>query len=306
MEQRKFFQSIREHLALPAVSICLLFASQAVTAGSENLAAKSVAGKPARGETAYPAGNIAIDADSPRRSAGRQHSSKSRLKPLIEDAAQQYGVEQTLVHAVIAAESAYNSNAVSRAGAIGLMQVMPATAADYGVTDPNALFDPKVNIKTGTRHLKRLLDKYGNDYGRAIMAYNAGEGVVDRTGSNVRYPETLDYTETVVRRYRKFGGRRSTEATRKQIAGLRRTNAGSKRTNADSNGSDDRDNHLNSALLPKTGPSLRNRAPESWTSKVSQQRTAITALQPWREKRTGSRPAIDPAIRFRRPLTSRN
>jgi len=147
---------------------------------------------------------------------------KKTLKPLIDGTAKKYGVERELVHAVVAAESAYNAHAVSRAGAIGLMQVMPRTAADYGVSDPAALFDPKVNVKTGTRHLKRLLSKYKNDYGRVIMAYNAGEGTVDRTNSNVTYAETLNYTAAVIRNYRRNGGKHPTEAAMKKVAMLKK------------------------------------------------------------------------------------
>ena len=147
--------------------------------------------------------------------------SKAKIKPLIEGAARQYGVESQLLHAVVAVESAYNAHAISRAGAIGLMQVMPATAADYGVTDPGELFDPAINIRTGTRHLKRLLRKYKSDYGRVIMVYNAGEGVVDRTNSNVTYAETLDYTEAVIHRYRRNGGTQPTDSALKKVAMLR-------------------------------------------------------------------------------------
>ena len=148
--------------------------------------------------------------------------SRGEIVPLIDRTADQLGVERALVHAVVAAESAYNPNAVSRAGAVGLMQVMPATAGDYGVGSSDALFDPKTNIRTGVRHLKRLLDKYGNDYGRAIMAYNAGEGVVDRTNSNVTYAETLDYTEAVIRHYRGNGGTQPTDEAVRKVGTLRR------------------------------------------------------------------------------------
>lgn len=148
--------------------------------------------------------------------------SRGEFAPLIDRTADQLGVERALVHAVVAAESAYNPNAVSRAGAVGLMQVMPATAGDYGVGSSDALFDPKTNIRTGVRHLKRLLDKYGNDYGRAIMAYNAGEGVVDRTNSNVTYAETLDYTEAVIRHYRGNGGTQPTDEAVRKVGTLRR------------------------------------------------------------------------------------
>lgn len=172
-------------------------------------------------ETAEPKA-LATPPDKPR-------PSKKALKPLIDRTAKQFGVERELVHAVVAAESAYNAHAVSHAGAIGLMQVMPRTAADYGVTDAKALFDPKVNVKIGTRHLKRLLGKYKNDYGRVIMAYNAGEGTVDRTNSNVTYAETLNYTAAVIRNYRRNGGKRPTEAAMNKVVALKKISGSGKR-----------------------------------------------------------------------------
>jgi hypothetical protein len=154
-------------------------------------------------------------------SRGATGVSRAELEALIDRMASRHGVERALVRAVVAAESAFDAQAVSRAGAVGLMQVMPATAVDYGVTRRDALFDPKVNVATGIRHLKRLLGKYGDDYGRVIMAYNAGEGVVDRTNSNVTYIETLNYTEAVIRHYRKNGGSRSMDQTLQKVRALR-------------------------------------------------------------------------------------
>jgi len=168
------------------------------------------------------------DMAQPEGAGAGQGSSRAEVASLIERTAKQLNVEVALVHAVVAAESAYNPRAVSHAGAVGLMQIMPATAADYGVTSPEALFDPSINIKTGVRHLKRLLEKYDNDYGRAIMAYNAGEGVVDRTNSNVTYAETLDYTDAVVRHYRRNGGTQSTDEVVRKVATLRRLSYGGK------------------------------------------------------------------------------
>ena len=147
---------------------------------------------------------------------------RASLEKLVSAAAERHGVELALVKAVVAAESAYDPQAVSRAGARGLMQVMPATAADYGVADQERLFDPETNLDTGTRHLKRLLAKYKNDYGRAIMAYNAGEGVVDRTGSMVTYAETLSYTEAVIRHYRRQGGTKPTDEALAKVRQLRK------------------------------------------------------------------------------------
>ena len=154
------------------------------------------------------------------------------------------------MHAVVSAESAYNPKAVSSAGAIGLMQVMPATAGDYGVSDSSALFDPRVNVSTGVRHLKRLLRKYRNDYGRVIMAYNAGEGVVDRTDSNVTYAETLSYTEAVVRRYRKLGGTQPTDAVLRKVSALRGRRGQAKQNLTPPSESDP------ALILPKVSPSL--------------------------------------------------
>jgi soluble lytic murein transglycosylase-like protein len=164
----------------------------------------------------------------PARAKSGPKTAGGEVASIIDRTARQHGVEVALVHAVVAAESAYNPNAVSQAGAVGLMQVMPATAADYGVISADALLDPSVNIKTGVRHLKRLLDKYGNDYGRAIMAYNAGEGVVDRTNSNVTYTETLNYTDAVIRHYRRNGGTQPTQEASRKVASLRRISYGGK------------------------------------------------------------------------------
>lgn len=173
-------------------------------------------------------GALAPDASnpSPARSSlpkppGGARPSRDQVQSMITEVARQYGVERQLVAAVVAAESNYNAHAVSPVGAVGLMQVMPATAADYGVDSHAALFDPKTNLKTGTRHLKRLLSKYQNDYGRVIMAYNAGEGVVDRTNSNVTYRETLDYTESVIHHYRRNGGIQATQGALVKVRALR-------------------------------------------------------------------------------------
>jgi hypothetical protein len=152
---------------------------------------------------------------------GGVRPSRDQVHAMIDQVAQQYGVERQLVRAVVTAESNFNAHAVSRVGAVGLMQVMPATAGDYGVTSSAALFDPLTNLRTGTRHLKRLIDKYKGDYGRVIMAYNAGEGVVDRTNSNVTYQETLNYTEAVIRSYRHNGGTGATEGALTKVRTLR-------------------------------------------------------------------------------------
>jgi len=130
-------------------------------------------------------------------------SNKQRFTPLIERTAKRYGVEAALVHALIKVESNYNPDAVSRAGAIGLMQLLPGTAADYGVESREALFDPALNVRAGTRHLKRLLKKYKN-ISRALAAYNAGEGSAVRFRRTGAYTETRKYTVSVIRYYQKY------------------------------------------------------------------------------------------------------
>lgn len=136
-------------------------------------------------------------------------ANKRALTPLIRTIAEKRGVDPDLVHAVIAAESGYNPTAVSPKGAVGLMQIMPATAADYGVTAHEQLLDPGTNVRTGTRHLKRLLDKY-KSVGHAVMAYNAGEGALDRAGLALDYPETRAYTLRVLGNYWRSKGRAPT------------------------------------------------------------------------------------------------
>ena len=128
---------------------------------------------------------------------------KKQFNALVNRVAKRYGLDAALVHAVIKVESNYNPKAVSHKGAIGLMQVMPATAQDYGVTRRDALFDPEINVKTGTRHLKRLLKKYKN-ISHALEAYNAGEGVTAAFRRSGAYNETRKYVVRVIRYYQKY------------------------------------------------------------------------------------------------------
>lgn len=208
--------------------IALLFLLPLIDAASAG-PAQSAAEAPPLGSQDGPASAVLASPVGPDRPAQRTlpsppaggRPSRAQVQEMITEVARQYGVERPLVQAVVAAESNYNAHAVSPAGAVGLMQVMPATAGDYGVDSVHALFDPKTNLKTGTRHLKRLLEKYDDDYGRVIMAYNAGEGVVDRTNSNVTFRETLDYTEAVINNYRRNGGTRPTQAALVKVHSLR-------------------------------------------------------------------------------------
>ena len=119
----------------------------------------------------------------------------------IASAADRNGVDERLVHAVIQVESNYASNARSPKGAIGLMQLMPATAARFGAESVESLFDPRVNVDIGVRYLRELLDRFGRT-DLALAAYNAGEGAVMRHGYQIPpYRETQDYVRKVRRLY---------------------------------------------------------------------------------------------------------
>jgi len=112
---------------------------------------------------------------------------------IIDMMSVRHGVDPTLVAALIEVESAYQADARSPKGAMGLMQLMPATARQYAVSDP---FDPMANIEAGTKHLRSLLDRY--DVSSALAAYNAGEGPVRRFGGVPPYPETRHYVEKIM------------------------------------------------------------------------------------------------------------
>lgn len=116
----------------------------------------------------------------------------------IIEASNRYGVPDRLVTAVIRAESGFNPRAVSRKGAQGLMQLMPATASNLGVRNS---FDPRENIHGGVRHLRGLIDRFPGNLPLAIAAYNAGEKAVLTYGGIPPYPETQDYVGKVLRFY---------------------------------------------------------------------------------------------------------
>jgi soluble lytic murein transglycosylase-like protein len=125
-----------------------------------------------------------------------------RYSPIIEAAAKAYGVEMALVHAVISAESGYNPSALSKAGAKGIMQLMPDTARRYGVQN---IMDPVENIHGGVRYLHDLLAMFNGNLELAIAAYNAGENAVARNGNKVPpYSETVAYVPKVLSFYHKF------------------------------------------------------------------------------------------------------
>ncbi len=130
------------------------------------------------------------------------HKNKRLHTPMIDQYALRYGLPVSLLHAVITAESAYDPNAISRAGAVGLMQLMPETARRYGVTNRR---NPADNIDAGTRYLRDLLVMFNYDLVLALAAYNAGEGAVKKHGNQVPpYSETRNYVNKVIAYYRKY------------------------------------------------------------------------------------------------------
>ncbi len=134
-----------------------------------------------------------------RQAAGRYQrrslDTRDHYERLIARTADRYGVEVALVKAVIHAESHFNPQATSARGASGLMQIMPATAERYGVSD---LYDPRQNLKAGVQHLRYLIGRYGNDLQAAIAAYNAGETAVEEHKGIPPYDETRRYVKKVL------------------------------------------------------------------------------------------------------------
>jgi soluble lytic murein transglycosylase-like protein len=121
--------------------------------------------------------------------------SNQAFEPLIQQHARRQGVRADLVRAVIQVESAFNPKAVSPKGAMGLMQLMPATARELGVVDP---FNPAENIRGGVTYLRQLLDRYNDDEQLALAAYNAGPTAVARYGSKIPpYKETQNYVTKI-------------------------------------------------------------------------------------------------------------
>jgi soluble lytic murein transglycosylase len=124
-----------------------------------------------------------------------------RYDPIIADAARRHGIPTALIKAVIKAESDFDPQAVSRRGALGLMQIMPANLDVLEVADP---FNPQENIMGGVRYLREMLERFDQDLQLALAAYNAGPGVVEQYRAIPPFPETREYIQRVLRFYRLF------------------------------------------------------------------------------------------------------
>ena len=129
--------------------------------------------------------------------------SRSEIDDLITKYADKNGLDEDFVKAVINQESGFNPNATSHCGAMGLMQLMPATAQGLGVTDA---YNPEQNIQGGTKYLKGLMDRFDNDKSLALAAYNAGPNAVKKYGGIPPYAETQNYVKKVLSKYDTYKG----------------------------------------------------------------------------------------------------
>jgi hypothetical protein len=137
---------------------------------------------------------IAGRSRSSRRQFAMTPSAPPWIDTIVQQAATRHSVDPNLVRAIVQVESNFNPQAVSRKGAIGLMQLMPRTAKSLNVSNP---YDPAQNVDAGVRHFKELLDSYGGDLQLSLAAYNAGQTAVHRSGGVPNYSETRNYVKRI-------------------------------------------------------------------------------------------------------------
>jgi Transglycosylase SLT domain len=142
--------------------------------------------------------NTYLDGKSQSHQTLNRAFTQEDIDAAIDDAAARHNVDPSLVRSVVKVESNFNPNAVSRKGAMGLMQLMPSTARSLNVSNP---FDPAQNVDAGVRHLRKLLDSYGGDVRLSLAAYNAGSGAVARSAGVPHFRETQNYVRRITDLY---------------------------------------------------------------------------------------------------------
>jgi len=157
-------------------------------------------GSPRRANSAQPRTKLAVF-----RTGALPQYQKEWLERMVKEAAERHRVDPALVRAVVEAESSWNPSAVSRKGALGLMQLVPGTAQRFGVAD---VFDPQENLEAGVKYLRTLLERYDGDLNRSLAAYNAGEHAVDRARGVPNFPETRLYVQRITDSYFRPGSGR--------------------------------------------------------------------------------------------------
>jgi soluble lytic murein transglycosylase-like protein len=139
----------------------------------------------------------AIGAANPADVAGMKLTPDSSLLDAATTIANQNGVDPSIFKSLVQTESAWNPSSVSSKGAVGLTQLMPSTAKDLGVNDP---YDAMQNLAGGAKYLRQMLDKFGGDYTKALAAYNAGPGAVEKANGIPPYQETIAYVRSILSR----------------------------------------------------------------------------------------------------------
>ena len=186
-------------LALPRAHAAVDNTDSLVYVPSPRKAAPAQAAEPYQKDAGY---RIAVDTPAlvPAVEPALQANDAKPFDREITAAARDAGVEPALVHAVISVESAYRPDAISPKGAIGLMQVMPGTAQRYGISNP---VDVHSNLRAGSRHLRTLIDMFGDRLDLVLAAYNAGEGAVRKYKNSIPpYRETRSYVPAVMSKYK--------------------------------------------------------------------------------------------------------